>query len=34
MLASGDEPDVADVKPFCEQACELLRALASGSVTS
>jgi diadenosine tetraphosphate (Ap4A) HIT family hydrolase len=30
MLASGDEPDVADVKRFCEQARKRFRALASG----
>jgi len=30
MLASGDEPDAADVKRFCEQARELFLALTSG----
>jgi diadenosine tetraphosphate (Ap4A) HIT family hydrolase len=34
MLASGDEPDIADVKRFCEQARELFLALASGPETS
>jgi ATP adenylyltransferase len=28
MLASGDEPDVAEVVRFCEQARELFRAIA------
>jgi ATP adenylyltransferase len=27
MLASGDEPDVADVERFCEQARQLFRAV-------
>ena len=34
MLASGDEPDVADVKRFCRQARERFRALASGPAIS
>jgi hypothetical protein len=34
MLVSGDEPDVADVKRFCEQARELFRGLASGPAIS
>jgi ATP adenylyltransferase len=31
MLASGDEPDIADVKRFCDQARELFRTISTRS---
>jgi hypothetical protein len=32
MLADGDEPDIADVEEFCDQARELFREIADSSV--
>ncbi|MER6187848.1 hypothetical protein [Streptomyces sp. NPDC001652] len=32
MLADGDEPDIADVEKFCDQARELFREIADSSV--
>jgi ATP adenylyltransferase len=30
MMAGGDEPDIADVERFCEQARELFRTIVPG----